>query len=105
MSIAKILWIVSFLAAVVFSFVSGFAYAGALLAILGLVSGWFVDADHRRGLIIAAIFLLIAGGASAWGEIPAIGEYLTKIFGNYAAVLAAASLTAILKTTFERLKP
>lgn len=105
MSIAKILWIVSFLAAVVFSFVTGFAYAGALLAVLGLVSGWFVDADHRRGLIIAAVFLLMAGGAGAWGEIPAIGESLTKIFGNYAAVMAAASLTAIMKTTFERLKP
>ncbi|MBL4596783.1 MAG: hypothetical protein JKX99_09425 [Robiginitomaculum sp.] len=105
MSIAKILWIVSFLAAVGFSFISGFEYAAALLAVLGLVSGWFVDAEHRSGLIIAAVFLLMAGGAGAWGAIPAVGEYLTAIFGNYAAVVAAASLTAILKTTYERLKP
>ncbi|PHR59663.1 MAG: hypothetical protein COA47_09190 [Robiginitomaculum sp.] len=104
MSIAKILWIVSFLAAVVFAFAS-FPMAAALLAILGLVSGWFVDADHRHGLIMAAVFLLMAGGASAWGAIPAVGEYLNAIFGNYAAVLAAASLTAIMKTTVERLKP
>ncbi len=104
MSIAKILWIVSFLAAVVFAFAS-FPMAAVLLAVLGLVSGWFVDADHRRGLIIAAVFLMMAGGAHAWGAIPTLGAYLNAIFDNYAAVLAAASLTAILKTTAERLKP
>ncbi len=105
MSFAKILWIISFLCAVIFAFVSGFAYAGALLTVLGLVSGWFVDAEHRRGLIIAAIFLLMAGGAGAWGGIPEIGKYLTAIFASYGTVLAAAALTAIVKTTYERLKP
>jgi len=105
MSIAKILWIVSFLAAIVFSFISDFQYAAVILALLGLVSGWFVNAEHRSGLIIASVFLLIAGGAHAWGSIPAIGEYFNNIFSAYASVLAAASLTAILKTTWERLKP
>jgi hypothetical protein len=104
MSIAKIIWIVSFLAAVAFAFVS-FEMAGAVLAVLGLIAGWFVDAEHRRGLIVAAIFLLMAGGASAWGAIPAIGGYLNAIFASYGGVLAAASLTAILKTTFERVRP
>ncbi len=105
MSIAKILWIVSFLAAILFSFMNDFQYAALILALLGLVSGWFVDVDHRRGLIIAAIFLLVAGGASAWGSIPTLGEYFNGIFTAYGSVLAAASLTAILKTTWERLKP
>ncbi|VAV94281.1 hypothetical protein MNBD_ALPHA06-216 [hydrothermal vent metagenome] len=104
MSIAKIIWAVSFLAAIVFSFVT-FGMSGVVLAVLGLIAGWFVDSEHRRGLIIAAIFLMMAGGAGAWGDIPVVGTYLTAIFGSYAAVLAAASLTAILKTTLERLKP
>lgn len=104
MSIAKILWIVSVLAAVIFAFVS-FDYAGALLTVLGLASGWFVAADGRRGVIIAAVFLIAASGAGAWGGIPEIGAFFTKIFTSYAVVLSAASLTIIVKTTWEHLKP
>jgi len=103
MSIARIIWIVSLLAAVVLAFVSGFEMSGAVLAILGLVSGWFVDHEHRAGLIIAAVFLAMAGGASAWGNIPGVGEYLSNIFGSYSHVLSAAALMAILRTTVERL--
>ena len=33
---------------------------------LGLLSGGFLDHDHRRGVIITAIFLML-GGASALG--------------------------------------
>lgn len=103
MSIARIIWCVSALAAIIFAFVSAdtFAYGGALLAILGLVSGWFVDQEHRLGLIIAAIFL--AAGAGAWNAIPAVGEHLTAIFSSYGAVLSAAALMAICRTTVERL--
>ncbi len=103
MSIAKIVWAASALAAVIFAFVSGFAYAGALLALLGLVSGWFLDHDHRRGVIIAAIFLSMAGGASALGAIPGIGAYLTAIMSSLGAVFSAASVTAIVRTLVERL--
>jgi len=45
------------------------------------------------------------GGSGALGSIPAIGGYLTAIFTNYAAVLAAASLTVITMATLERLVP
>lgn len=105
MSLAKITWIVSFLAALVFAFISGIAWSGLVLAILGLVSGWFVHADHRRGVMIAAIFLLMAGGAGAWSAIPTLGDYVTAIMGNWGAVLAAGSITIILKTLWERVKP
>ena len=103
MSIARIIWCVSLLAAIIFAFVSAdqFAHGGALLAILGLISGWFVDQEHRLGLIIAAIFL--AGAAGAWGAIPGVGEHLTAIFKSYGAVLSAAALMAICRTTVERL--
>jgi hypothetical protein len=84
--------------------VTGFEWAGLILAVLGIASGFFVKGDHRRALILAAIFL-IAGGAGALGSIPAVGEYLTAIFTNYGAVLAAASLTVIVMATAERLIP
>jgi len=103
MSLDKIVWAVSFLAAVVFAFVSGLEIAGLILAILGLASGYFIKGDHRKSVLIAAIFLM--GGAGALGSIPAVGGYLTAIFTNYAAVLAAASLTVITMATLERLVP
>ena len=99
MSLDKIIWAVALLAAIVFAFVS-FDYAALILIILGLASGWFVKGDHRKSLIIAAIFLY-AGGAAALGGIPTIGEYLTAIFSNYGAVLGAASLLVIVMATVE----
>ena len=101
MSLARIIWSISLLAAIVLSFVAT-PYAGMILAILGLICGWFVDHEHRSGLIIAAVFLAL-GGAAAWGSIPAVGAYLSGIFGNYSGVLSAAALTAICRTTAERL--
>ncbi|OLF72964.1 hypothetical protein AWH62_08380 [Maricaulis sp. W15] len=103
MSLDKILYAVAALAAIVFAFIS-FEFTGLILAILGLACGFFVKGDHRRGLLIAAIFLM-AGGAGALGGIPAVGEYLTAIFTNYGAVLAAASLMVIVMATAERLVP
>lgn len=101
MSIARIIWIVSLLAAAGLSFVN-MEQAGMILAILGLASGFFVDHEHRTGLIIAAVFLA-AGGATAWGSLPGVGAILSDIFGSYSAVLSAAALMAILRTTVERL--
>lgn len=102
MSIARIIWIVSLLAAVIFAFVSGFAYEGALLTVLGIVSGWFVDKEHRIGLLIAAIFMTGAG-ATAWSGIPEIGGHLSAIVGSIGSVLAAAGVTAVLRRLVERI--
>ncbi|WP_421786461.1 hypothetical protein [Hyphobacterium sp.] len=103
MSLDKIIWAVALLAAIVFAFVS-FDYAALILIVLGLASGWFVKGDHRKALLLAATFLF-AGGAAALGGIPTVGEYLTAIFTNYAAVLGAASLLVIVMATVERLMP
>jgi hypothetical protein len=102
MGLNKIIWAVAALAAIVFAFVS-FEYSGLILALLGLASGFFVVGDHRRSLLIAAIFLM--GGASALNGIPAVGEYLTSIFQSYGMVLNAASLMVIVMATAERLIP
>lgn len=103
MSLDKIIWAVSLLAAIVFAFFT-FDYAGLILVVLGLASGFFVKGDHRKALLLAAIFL-VAGGAGALGPIPAVGEYLTAIFTNYGVVLASASLLVIVMATVERLVP
>jgi len=104
MSLAKIIWAVSVLAAVVLAFMGDFAHGGMILAILGLASGWFLDTDHRRGVIIAAIFLG-AVGAGSMTAIPAVGEYIAAIMGSLGTLFAAGSVMAILKTIGERLMP
>lgn len=104
MSLDKIIWIVSALAAIAFSFISGFEFAGLVLIVLGLASGFFVKGDHRKALILAAIFLGM-GGSSALGAIPMAGAYLTAIFSNYGIVLGAASIMVIVMATAERLIP
>ncbi|WP_339741005.1 hypothetical protein [uncultured Maricaulis sp.] len=103
MSLDKIIWAVSALVAIAFAFVS-LEMAGLILAILGLACGFFIKGDHRRAVILAAIFLAV-GGASALGSIPAVGTYLTAIFSNYGAVLSAASLMVIVMATAERMIP
>ncbi|MCC5996122.1 MAG: hypothetical protein JJU18_07115 [Oceanicaulis sp.] len=102
MSIAKIVWAVSILAAIVLAFVT-FEYAGAILAVLGLASGYFVSADHRRGLLVATVFLLL--GSEALGAIPVLGEHLTAILTSYSHLLAAASVMVIVVVTVQRLLP
>lgn len=103
MSIAKIVWLVSAIAAIVLAFIDAGSIEGTILAVLGLVSGWFLDHEHRRGVIIAAIFLMMSGGAGALGSIPAVGTYLTAILGGLGAVFAAASVMAIVRTLVERI--
>ena len=102
MSIAKLVWLVSALAAIAFAFVSGFELEGTILAILGLASGWFLDHDHRRGVIIAAVFLTV-GGAGALGSIVGVGAHLTAILTSLGAVFGGASVMAIVRTLAERL--
>ena len=102
MSIAKLVWLVSALAAIIFAFVSGFEYEATILAVLGLASGWFLDHDHRRGVIIAAVFLTV-GGASALGGIVGVGAHLTAILSSLGVVFGGASVMAIVRTLAERL--
>ncbi len=102
MSLAKIIWAISALAAIVLAFINIGTYDGMILAILGLLSGWFLDHDHRRGVIIAAIFLTM-GGANALAAIPALGGYLTAILTALGSVFAAAAVTAIIRTLCERI--
>lgn len=101
MSLAKIVWALSALAAIVLAFVNT-GHDSAILAILGLLSGWFLSHEHRRGAIIAAIFLMM-GGSSSLGGIPGLGEHLTAILASLGAVFGGASVMAIVRTLCERI--
>jgi len=103
MSLEKIIWAVAFLAAIVFAFVDIGTYNALILVVLGLASGWFVKGDHRKSLLMGAIFLHVGAGALA--SIPMAGEYLTNIFTNYGHVLNAAGLLVVVMATVERLMP
>lgn len=101
MSLARIIWAVSALAAILLAFINT-GYDPTILALLGLLSGWFLDHEHRRGVIVAAIFLTM-GGAGALNGIIEIGEYLGDILSALGAVFAAASVMAIVRTLCERI--
>lgn len=101
MSLAKIVWAVSALAAVILAFVNT-GHDSMVLALLGLASGWFLDHDHRRGVIIAAIFLMM-GGSNALNSIIGIGDYLGAILAALGGVFSGAAVMAIVRTLVERL--
>ncbi len=98
MSLAKIIWLVSALGAALLAFVDT-NYNGMILAVLGLASGWFLDADHRRGVIIAAIFLMLGGSGALNGLHGVFGD----ILGSLGKVFGAAAVMAILRTLIERI--
>ncbi len=101
MSIAKMIWSLSALAALILAFVNT-GYDAAILSILGLICGWFLDHDHRRGVIIAAIFLML-GGQNALAGIPGVGEIAGAILGALGVVFGGASVMAIVRTLLERI--
>ena len=100
MDIAKIGWGLGTLAAVVLTFVNT-GHDGTILAVLGLIAGYASATDHRRGVMIAAIFLM-AGGSGALGGLIAVGEHLTNILGSLSSVFSAAAVAIIVKTMIER---
>lgn len=101
MSLARIIWAISALAAILLAFINT-GYDPMILALLGLLSGWFLDHEHRRGVIVAAIFLTM-GGSGALNGIVEVGQYLGAILGALGAVFAAAAVMAIIRTLCERI--
>jgi hypothetical protein len=103
MGVGKIIQIVAVLAAVVAGLWSGFPEAAMVIAVLGAVAGWFVAAEDRQRVLVAAIALSIVSGGL--GAIPAVGEYISGVMGSLGNLYAAGSITVILVALFEKLKP
>ncbi len=103
MGVGKIIQIIAVLVAVVAALWSGFPEAGMAIAVLGAVAGWFVAAEDRQRILVAAIALSVVAGAL--NDIPAVGEYITAIMTNLGSLYAAGSITVILVALVEKLKP
>ncbi len=103
MGVGKIIQLVGVLIAVVAGVMGGFVYSALLVALLGVVGGWFIDKDDRQRFLVATIALLAVSGAL--GVIPEVGGYISGGLGGLAALFSAAAVTVILVGTFEAVKP
>ena len=106
MDLAKIIRLV----AVAFAVIAGASVgvveipmSAMIIAILGLVGGYFVEEDRRLPFMVATLTLALVHGAL--GPILFIGPYLTDILGSLSSLFSAASCTVIVVTIIERLKP
>jgi hypothetical protein len=94
------------LVAVAFAVIAGVVAipeSAMIVAILGLVGGYFVEEDRRLPFMVATLTLALVHGAL--GPILFIGTYLTDILGSLSSLFSAASCTVIVVTIIERLKP
>jgi hypothetical protein len=103
MGVGKIIQLVGVLVALVAGVMGGFAYSAMLIALLGVVGGWFVDKDDRQRFLVATIALLAVSGAL--GVFPEVGGYISGALGGLGALFSAAAVTVILVGTFEAVKP
>jgi hypothetical protein len=102
MDIAKIVRIGGYALVAAVALIPQIPMGGLILAIAGLVVGYYVSADNRKALFITVI-VLASGAAGAVDAIPAIGGYITDILGSLEALLAAASVTCIVMAVKEHL--
>ena len=104
MSASNIVRILGLLAAVVFAFVGvdeGFQYGGAIIAILGLVGGYYVGAGDRTAYLVLAVALAAVHGAI--DGIPGVGMYVTSILGQVSSLVSAGAVTVIVVHIYEEL--
>jgi len=102
MDAGKIVRIVAVLAAVVLSFVS-IPQGPMIIAVLGLVAGYFITEDDSMRFLVAAVALGVCSGALV--SIPVLGAYLTSILGSLSALYYAGACTVIVMRLIDRLKP
>ena len=102
MDVGKIIRIVAVLAAVVLSFVS-IPQGAMIIAVLGLVAGYFISEEDSMRFLVAAVALGVCSGALV--SIPVLGGYLTAILGSLSALYYAGACTVIVMRLIDRLKP
>ena len=103
MDLAKIIRLV----AVAFAVIAGVVAipeSAMIVAILGLVGGYFVEEDRRLPFMVATLTLALVAPVGL-APIDFIGPYLTNILVSLSALFSAASCTVIVVTIIERLKP
>lgn len=88
--------------AVVAAFVD-FQYAAALLVVLGIVAALGIAVEDSVRVMVSALMLASLSGVLM--NIPAVGEPLTKIFGNLGTFAAGASIMLFSRNAWNRYKP
>lgn len=102
MDVSKIVRLVAVLVAVVAGVVQ-FPQSAMIVAVLGLVGGWFITEEDSLAFLVSAIALGVS--YSALGAITGIGGYLTAILGSLSALFYAGACTVIVVRTAKRLMP
>ena len=103
MGVGKIIKIIAVLAAIVAGLWSGFPEAAMVVAILGAVGGWFIEADDRQRVLVAAIALSVV--SDGLGAVPVVGQYISSVMGSLGNLYAAGAIVVILVAIWEKLKP
>ncbi len=102
MDAGKIVRLVAVIVAVVAGLVT-IPSSGLIIAVLGLVVGYFIQDDRVVYVLVAALVLNVASGGL--GPIPVVGDYLTGIFESLSSLFNAGALTVITMQTINALKP
>ncbi len=102
MDAGKIVRLVAVLVAVVAGLVA-IPQSAVIVAVLGLVAGYFIEDSRVVYLLVATLVLNVASGGV--DPIPVVGPYLTGIFGSLSSLFNAGALTAITMQTYKALKP
>ena len=102
MDVSKIVRLVAVLVAVVAGLID-FPQEAGIIAVLGIVGGYFIEEDRHTYILVATIALNLAseGLGAIWG----VGGYLNGIFGSLTALFNAGALTIIVLNIINRLKP
>ena len=100
MSPANIVRILGLLAAVIAAF-TAYPYAATVIAILGLVGGYYVGAGDRTAFLVLAVALAAVHGAI--DGIPGVGMYVTSILGQVSSLVSAGAVTVIVVHIYEEL--
>ncbi|MCZ6499460.1 MAG: hypothetical protein O6844_03095 [Gammaproteobacteria bacterium] len=102
MDLAKIVRLVAILFAVVAALVA-IPQSAVVIAVLGLVVGWFVEEDRRINYMLFTLTLALVHGALS--PIPVVGGYLTDILASLSSLANAGACTVIVMTIIDRIKP
>jgi len=102
MDAGKIVRLVAVIVAVVAGLVT-IPSSALIIAVLGLVAGYFIQDDRVVYLLVATLVLNVASGGL--DPIPVVGVYLTGIFGSLSSLFNAGALTVITMQTINALKP
>ena len=102
MDIGKIIRLLAVLVAVIAAFVE-LPEEAAIIALLGVVGGYFIEEEYASRFLIGALALAMVSAAlqPIWG----IGPYLSMILGSVSSLFNAAACTVIVMGVYNRLKP